>query len=102
MEMDISIFFASFLGSFFVIFGLLFIVTKQLGKTIEMTDDKAFVISTGYLTVFGCMVALDGFLSSRRISENPQSETRPHSFPRPLSAGGKIQPRFCQILFPRK
>lgn len=51
MEMDISIFFARFLGSFFVIFGLLFIVTKQLGKTIEMTDDKAFVISTGYITL---------------------------------------------------
>jgi hypothetical protein len=49
--MEISIFFARFLGSFFLIFGLLFIVTKQLGKTIEMTDDKAFVISTGYITL---------------------------------------------------
>jgi len=51
MEMDISIFFARFLGGFFVIFGMLFIVTRQLGKTIEMTDDKAFVISTGYITL---------------------------------------------------
>ena len=49
--MDISIFFAQLWGSFFVIFGLLFIITRQLGKTIEMTDDKAFVISTGYITL---------------------------------------------------
>lgn len=49
--MDISIFFARFLGGFFVIFGLLFIATRQLGKTIEMTDNKAFVISTGYITL---------------------------------------------------
>lgn len=49
--MEISIFFAQLCGSFFVIFGLLFIITKQLGKTIEMTDDKAFVISTGYITL---------------------------------------------------
>jgi len=49
--MDISIFFARLWGSFFVIFGLLFIITRQLGKTIEMTDDKAFVISTGYITL---------------------------------------------------
>ncbi|NQU79108.1 hypothetical protein HQ545_05040 [Candidatus Woesearchaeota archaeon] len=48
---DITIFFARLWGSFFVIFGLLFIVTRQLGKTIEMTDDKAFVISTGYITL---------------------------------------------------
>lgn len=48
--MDISIFFAQLWGAYFVIFGLLFIITGQLGKTIEMTDDKAFVISTGYIT----------------------------------------------------
>ena len=48
--MDISIFFARLWGSFFVVFGLLFIITKQLGKTIEMTDNKAFVISTGYIS----------------------------------------------------
>ena len=46
-----SIFFARLWGSFFIIFGSLFIITKQLGKTIEMTDDKAFVISTGYITL---------------------------------------------------
>ncbi len=49
--MEISIFFARFLGSFYLIFGLLFIITKQLGKTIEMTKDKAFVISTGYISL---------------------------------------------------
>ncbi len=48
--MDISIFFARFLGAFYLVFGLLFIVTRQLGKTIEMTDDKGFVISTGYIS----------------------------------------------------
>jgi len=49
--MDISIFLARFLGSFFLIFGLLFIITRQLGKTIEMTENKAFVISTGYISL---------------------------------------------------
>lgn len=49
--MDISIFFAKLWGSFYVIFGLLFIITGQLGKTIEMTDNKAFVISTGYISL---------------------------------------------------
>lgn len=49
--MDISIFFARLWGSYFIIFGLLFIITKQLSKTIEMTDNKAFVIATGYITL---------------------------------------------------
>jgi len=49
--MDISIFFARLWGSYFIIFGALFIITRQLGKTIEMTDDKSFVISTGYITL---------------------------------------------------
>lgn len=48
--MEISIFLARLWGSFFVVFGSLSILTKQLGRTIEMTDDKAFVISTGYIT----------------------------------------------------
>jgi len=51
MVMDITIFFARLWGSYFIIFGLLFIITRQLGKTIEMTDDKSFVISTGYITL---------------------------------------------------
>jgi len=56
--MEISIFFARLWGSFFIIFGLLFIVTRQLGKTIEMTDDKAFVISTGYITLLMGLVTV--------------------------------------------
>ncbi len=56
--MEISIFFARLWGSFFVIFGLLFIITGQLGRTIEMTDDKAFVISTGYITMLMGLVTV--------------------------------------------
>ena len=56
--MDISIFFARLWGSYFIIFGLLFIITRQLGKTIEMTDDKAFVISTGYITLLMGLVTV--------------------------------------------
>ena len=51
MNMKISIILARFLGGFYLIFGLLFIITRQLGKTIEMTDDKSFVISTGYISL---------------------------------------------------
>lgn len=58
MVMDISIFFARLWGSFFIIFGALFIITRQLGKTIEMTDDKAFVISTGYITLLMGLVTV--------------------------------------------
>ena len=56
--MDYSLFFAQLWGSFFVIFGLLFIITRQLGKTIEMTEDKAFVISTGYITLLMGLVTV--------------------------------------------
>ncbi|MBU0636400.1 hypothetical protein KKE06_05225 [Candidatus Micrarchaeota archaeon] len=49
--LDISLILARFLGGFFLIFGLLFILTRQLGKTIEMTEDKSFVIATGYITL---------------------------------------------------
>jgi len=56
--MEISTFFAQLWGSYFVIFGLLFIITRQLGKTIEMTDDKAFVISTGYITLIMGLVTV--------------------------------------------
>lgn len=49
--MGISIFLARFLGSFYLIFGLLFIITRQLGRTIEMTEDKPFVIATGYISL---------------------------------------------------
>ena len=56
--MNISIFFAEFWGAFFIIFGALFIVTGQLGRTIEMTDDKAFIISTGYITLLMGLVTV--------------------------------------------
>lgn len=56
--MDISIFFARLWGSYFVIFGLLSLITRQLGKTIEMTEDKAFVISTGYITLLMGLVTV--------------------------------------------
>jgi hypothetical protein len=58
MVLEISIFFARLWGSFFIIFGLLFIITRQLGKTIEMTDDKSFVISTGYITLLMGLVTV--------------------------------------------
>jgi len=58
MVMDISIFFARLWGSFFIIFGALFIITKQLGRTIEMTNNKAFVISTGYITMLMGLVTV--------------------------------------------
>ena len=56
--MDVSIFFARFLGGFFLIFGILFLVTRYLGKVIEMTDDKSFVISTGYITLLMGLVTV--------------------------------------------
>lgn len=56
--MDISIFFAQLWGSFFVIFGFLFIVAGQLGRTIEMTDDRSFVISTGYISMLMGLVTV--------------------------------------------
>lgn len=56
--MDTTIFFARLWGSFFMIFGALFIITGQLGKTIEMTDDKAFVISTDYITMLMGLVTV--------------------------------------------
>jgi len=58
LVIDISVFFARLWGSYSVIFGLLFIVTGQLGKTIEMTDDKKFVISTGYITLIMGLVTV--------------------------------------------
>ena len=58
MVLEISIFFARLWGSFFIIFGSLFIISRQLGKTIEMTDDKAFVISTGYITLLMGLVTV--------------------------------------------
>jgi len=48
--MEVSIFFAQLWGWFYIVFGALFIITGQLGRTIEMTEDKSFVISTGYIS----------------------------------------------------
>lgn len=48
--MDISIFFARFYGSLFVILGLQSVFANLLGRTIKMTEDKAITVSTGYIT----------------------------------------------------
>jgi hypothetical protein len=56
--MDISDFFARLWGAFYLIFGMLFIVTRYLGRVIEMTDDRAFVISTGYITLLMGLVTV--------------------------------------------
>lgn len=56
--MDISIFFAQLWGSFFIIFGCLFVITSLLGRTIEMTDNKSFVISTGYISMLMGLVSV--------------------------------------------
>lgn len=37
-------FFAQLWGDFFIIFGVLFIISGQLGKTIEMTDTWNLVV----------------------------------------------------------
>lgn len=52
MIMDISIFFGQLYGIFYIIFACLFIITRQLGRTIDMSNDRAFVIATGYTTFF--------------------------------------------------
>jgi hypothetical protein len=56
--MEISEFFARLWGAFYLIFGSLFIVTRYLGKVIEMTEDRAFVISTGYITLLMGLVTV--------------------------------------------
>lgn len=48
--MDISIFFARFWGSLFMILGLLSVGAKLLGRVIKYTEDKTITISTGYIT----------------------------------------------------
>lgn len=56
--MDVSIIFARFLGGFFLIFGLLALKEKLLGKVISMTKDRSFVISTGYITLLMGLVTV--------------------------------------------
>ena len=48
--MDISIFFARFWGSLFIILGAQSLGANLLGRTIQMTEDKAITVSTGYIT----------------------------------------------------
>lgn len=48
--MEISIFFARFWGSLFIILGLSTIFANLLGRVIQYTEDKAITVSTGYIT----------------------------------------------------
>lgn len=48
--MEITIFFARFWGSLFAILGLLSLGAKFLGRVIEMTEERAITVSTGYIT----------------------------------------------------
>ncbi|MDF1821371.1 MAG: hypothetical protein P1U64_07360 [Alcanivoracaceae bacterium] len=51
MDIDATLALSRFWGLFYLIFGGLFVVTRQLGKTIEMADDKKFIVATGYSTL---------------------------------------------------
>ncbi len=51
MDIDATLALSRFWGLFYLIFGGLFVVTRQLGKTIEMADDKRFIVATGYSTL---------------------------------------------------
>jgi len=48
--MDITVFFAKFWGSLFIILGLSSLGAKFLGRVIKMTEDKMITVSTGYIT----------------------------------------------------
>ena len=48
--MGISIFLAKFWGGLFMILGALSIWGRLLGRTIEMTEERAITVSTGYIT----------------------------------------------------
>ncbi|MFA5185451.1 MAG: hypothetical protein WC551_03100 [Patescibacteria group bacterium] len=48
--MEITHFLAQFWGSLFMILGGLSVGAKLLGRTIEMTEDRAITVSTGYIT----------------------------------------------------
>ncbi|MEY4722857.1 MAG: hypothetical protein RLZZ324_370 [Candidatus Parcubacteria bacterium] len=48
--MDISLFFAKFWGSLFMILGAMSVGAKLLGRIIASTEDKAVTVSTGYIT----------------------------------------------------
>ena len=48
--MDVTIFFARFYGSLFMILGLLSVLAGFLKRVIKYTDDKTITVSTGYIT----------------------------------------------------
>jgi hypothetical protein len=48
--MDVTIFFARFWGSLFMILGGMSVGAGFLGRVIKYTDEKAITISTGYIT----------------------------------------------------
>ena len=48
--MDITIFFAKFWGSLFMILGLSSLGAKFLSRVIKMTEDRTITVSTGYIT----------------------------------------------------
>ena len=50
LDMEISVFFARFYGTLFIILGLQAVFANLLGRTIKMTEDKAITVSTGYIT----------------------------------------------------
>ncbi len=56
--MEVTDFFARLWGSVYLIFGSLFLVARYLGHVIEMTEDRAFVISTGYITLLMGLVTV--------------------------------------------
>lgn len=56
--MEITFYLARLWALFYITFGLLFIMAGYLGKVIDMTDDKKFVISTGYITLMMGMVTI--------------------------------------------
>jgi hypothetical protein len=50
-KMDITIFFARFWGSLFMILAALSIGAMFLGRVIGMTKDRSFTMATGYITL---------------------------------------------------
>ena len=50
LGMEVSIFFARFYGSLFIILGLQSVFANLLGRTIKMTEEHTITVSTGYIT----------------------------------------------------
>lgn len=69
--MDITIFFARFWGSLFMILGLSSMGAKLLGRVIQYTEDKTITISTGYITFLlglGTVVANNLWVADWRVA----------------------------------